>query len=317
MHIVPVAAARFEMPQDGSGLRGIAGDLGHVVADAVFVVKFRLRKGSVLLLPPEEKPDPGIDDRLPLEHIVVIRPRHVDLREHIEVGQPADHGAGPPLRFWELFDGILRDRLAAFKGNLADGIALIRLYLEIFRGILCRARAQTIQSERIFIHRTLIVIVVFAARVQLAVDQLPVVFLFALVPIQRYAAAEILDLHGMIAVGGDDHAVAVSLARLIDGVGQDLEDGMLAALQPIGAKDDRRPFPHAVRALEGGDGLFVVHDLFGSGRFGSPCGGFPHGFCIGLCVVGLGFLGWFIGFFFHSASFMRKGSFCLRYTIMI
>ena len=134
-------------------------------------------------------------------------------------------------------------------GSFLTVYSVIRLHLEIFGGILCRARAQTIQSERIFIHRTLIVVVVFAARVQFAVDQLPVVFLFALVPIQRYAAAEILDLHGMIAVGGDDHAIAVALARLIDGVGQDLEDGMLAALQPIGAEDDRRPFPHTVRAL--------------------------------------------------------------------
>ena len=62
----------------------------------------------------------------------------------------------------------------------------------------------------------------------------------------------------MVGIAGDKNRSAVSLARLVDGVGEDLKDGMLAALESVGAEDDRRAQPDAVGALEGGNGLVSI-----------------------------------------------------------
>ena len=43
--------------------------------------------------------------------------------------------------------------------------------------------------------------------------------------------------------------LAVALARLVDGVGQNFKNGVLAALQAVGAENDRRAQPDAVGAL--------------------------------------------------------------------
>ena len=55
---------------------------------------------------------------------------------------------------------------------------------------------------------------------------------------------------------------AVALPGLVDGVGQDLKDGVLAALQPVGAENDSGALAHPVRALQRGNGLVIIF-LFG------------------------------------------------------
>ena len=82
------------------------------------------------------------------------------------------------------------------------------------------------------------VVVVFAACVQLAENELPVEAFFGGVPVERAAAAVVFDLNGAVGKGGKRDEVAIALARLVDRVGQDLEGGMSAAVQAIGAEND-------------------------------------------------------------------------------
>ena len=60
----------------------------------------------------------------------------------------------------------------------------------------------------------------------------------------------------------DIDAVAVAVACLIDGVGNNFKDGMSAALDTVGAEDDRRAFSHTVRALQLADAVIAVFLLF-------------------------------------------------------
>lgn len=45
---------------------------------------------------------------------------------------------------------------------------------------------------------------------------------------------------------------------LVDGVGQYLEYRVLAALQPIGAKNDAGPLPYPVRPFQTGDTFIII-----------------------------------------------------------
>ena len=63
---------------------------------------------------------------------------------------------------------------------------------------------------------------------------------------KRQAPAKVLHLDGLILVPGDDDQVAVALPGLVDGVGEDLEHRVLAALQPVRAENHPGPLPHPV-----------------------------------------------------------------------
>ena len=90
--------------------------------------------------------------------------------------------------------------------------------VHVFRGVLCGARAETVQTERVFVVAA-VVVFVLAAGVQLAVDKLPVEAFFRRVPVYGAAAAEILYLDGLVIVERYRYNVAVALACLVDGVG--------------------------------------------------------------------------------------------------
>ena len=134
--------------------------------------------------------------------------------------------------------------------------------VEILRGILRGAGAEAVQAEAVFIIFAGVV-VVFAARVHLAEDQLPVVALLLLVPVHGAAAAEVLDLDAAVGVARDDDELAIALARLVNGVRQDFKHGVFAAVQPVGAKNDRGALANALRAFERGNALVAVCLLFG------------------------------------------------------
>ena len=72
---------------------------------------------------------------------------------------------------------------------------------------------------------------VFAAGVQLAEDKVPVPAVLSLVVVHRDAAAEVLNLNDVVGVEGDVDAVAMAVTGFIDGVGDDLKDGMGTAFQ--------------------------------------------------------------------------------------
>lgn len=96
------------------------------------------------------------------------------------------------LRFGGLFLHLAVD-LAPFEVEVIFEAVAEDPRIEILRGILRGAGAEAVQAEAVFIIFAGIV-VVFAARVHLAEDQLPVVALLLLVPVHRAAAAEVLDL---------------------------------------------------------------------------------------------------------------------------
>lgn len=127
-------------------------------------------------------------------------------------------------------------------------------------GVLGGAQAQTIQAEAEIIVAAALGI--FAAGVQLAKDQIPVPALLSLIIIDRNAAAEVLDLDDMVREQRDIDAVAMAIARLVDGVGDDLKDGMGAALHTVRAEDDRRALAHTVGAFQLADAVIAVFLLF-------------------------------------------------------
>ena len=94
--------------------------------------------------------------------------------------------------------------------------------MHVFRGILGRAGTEAVETEGILVSTALVVVVVFTARIQLTEDELPVEAVFGLVVPQRNASAKVLHRDLVIAAHGDENAVAVALARLVDRVCKDL-----------------------------------------------------------------------------------------------
>ena len=88
-------------------------------------------------------------------------------------------------------------------------------------GILGGAQAQTVQAQAEIIVAA--ALGVFAAGVQLAKDQVPVPSLLGLVVVNGDAAAKILDLDDVVREQRDIDAVAVAVACLIDGVGNNFK----------------------------------------------------------------------------------------------
>ena len=133
--------------------------------------------------------------------------------------------------------------------------------VEILGGVLGGAGAQSVEAQGILV--VFSVLPVFAAGVHLTEHQLPVITLLLLVIVYRAASAEILYLHAQVLIAGDDDGIAVALPGLIDGVGEDLKNRVLAALQIVRAKNNRRTLPHPVLTLQHGNaGVAVLFLLF-------------------------------------------------------
>ena len=207
------------------------------------------------LLIPQQEFHAGVDHRLPLEDIGVVLPRDGDIGEYLKIGLPADAGAGLAASIGLGFQSA--DIFAFFKMKVVALAVPQHLHIHVFRGILGGAGTQTIKAQGIFVIAVAGAIVL-AAGVQLAENQLPIVALFLGVIIHRAAAAKILYLHAAIGIAGGDDLFAVALPGFIDGIGEDLEYRVFAALQTIGAKDDAGALPDAVGALQGGNTLIAV-----------------------------------------------------------
>ena len=121
--------------------------------------------------------------------------------------------------------------------------------VHVLGGVLGRARAQAVGAEREVVIATAVV-VVFAAGVELAEDELPVKALLGGVPVERAAAAVVLHLDGAVSEGGEGDQLAVALASLVDRVGQDFEGGVGAAVETVRAEDDGGTKADALLVLE-------------------------------------------------------------------
>ena len=199
----------------------------------------------------------GVTFRLPLHHIPVIVQGDVDVGEHLQVRQPANGGAGPLFIGGQLRALQLAHNLAPLEVEAVLPALAPHGDVHVAGGVLGGAGAKAVETQRELVILTVLV-VVLAAGVQLAEHQLPVVAPLLLVPVHGAAAAHILHLYRPVQKAGDGDELSVAAAGLVDGVGHDLKHGMLAALQAVGAKNDRRPQPDAVRALQRRDGLVSV-----------------------------------------------------------
>ena len=254
-----VAAAALRLPVLRHGEGVAVRQLRDVVEDAVLIAELRRLELAAGLIAEAER-HARIDDGLPLERVKIILHGDVDVREDLEVRLPVEQRAGL-FAVGGLFLHLAVD-LALFEVEVIFEAVAEDPRVEILRGILRGAGAEAVQAEAVFIIFAGVV-VVFAARVHLAEDQLPVVALLLLVPVHRAAAAEVLDLDAAIGVARDDDELAIALARLVNGVRQDLKHGVLAAVQPVGAKNDRGALANALRAFERGNALVAVCLLFG------------------------------------------------------
>ena len=250
----PVPALALRLPAHGPGDGVVPGQLGQIVPDAVFIQEVLGLEppGGHLAAQPEGHP--SVDHRLPLHHVLVIVQGDVDVGEHLQVRQPADGGAGfLPGQGGDLH---LPHDLAPLEVELiliavpADG------NVHIAAGVLGGAGAQTVQAQG-----ELIVFpggVVLASGVHLAEHQLPVVPPLLFVPVHGTAPALVLHLDGPVLEPGDGDHPSEARPGLVNGVGENLEHRVLAALQPVGAENDAGPFPDPVRSLQAGNAVVVV-----------------------------------------------------------
>ena len=252
--VLAVAALALGLPELRHGERLLARDLVDIIQYPVGIAVVGLREFPVFLVA-EGKGHARVDDGLALEDVLKVLLGDIDVGEDLEIGLPAEDGAGGLAVGRFLFH--FADELALFK---VEGVFIAVAAdggVEVFGRILRGAGAEAVEAEGEFVVAAGIVLI-FAARVELAEDELPVVPPLFFVPVDGTAAAEVLDLDGMVGKAGDQDLFAVALARLVDGVGEDLKDGVLAALEAVGAEDDRRPQPDAVCALQRRDGLVSV-----------------------------------------------------------
>ena len=110
------------------------------------------------------------------------------------------------------------------------------------------AGAKAVETQGVFIVLTLVGIIL-TARIKLAEDQFPVEPLLSLVIAHRHTAAEIFHFDRLVLIAGDDDLIAVPFPRFVDGVGKDLENRVLATVQPIGPEDNTRTQPNLIGAF--------------------------------------------------------------------
>ena len=118
-------------------------------------------------------------------------------------------------------------------------------HVHVAGGVLGGAGAQTVEAQGVLV----VVaggVVILAAGVKLAVHQLPVVSLLLFIPVHRAAPARVLHLDGAVRKAGEGDDPAVALPGLVDGVGEDLKDCVLAAVQSVGAENNAGPLAHPV-----------------------------------------------------------------------
>ena len=254
--VVRVTAPALGLPVHGHGKGIVPHQLLHILPDAVGIAEFLgLELAAHLVAEPEG--DALVDHRLTAQHIPEVFHGNVNLRKNLFVRLPVEKGAGLfPVR-GGLFQAA--DVPALLKMEVIPEAIPADGSVEILRGVLGGAGAQTVEAQRILI--VLAVFAVLAAGVHLTEHQLPVIALLPLVIIHGTATAEILHLHAEVLVAGDDDGIAIALSGLINGVGENLKHRVLAALQIIRPKDNRRALAHPLFVLQGRNTVIPVYFL--------------------------------------------------------
>ena len=262
--VVPVPALPLRLPEDRLGEGVLPRQFGDIVQNSVFILKVsgsKFPRGGLLLKP---EGHPRVDHRLALHHIGVVVHRDVDVGKDLQIGLPAECGArllapvgGFLLQAAHVFSLFKVERV--FESVPPDG------GVEKLTGVLGGAGAQAVEAQGVLV--VVPVAAVLTAGIQLAEHQLPVILLFFLVPVHRTAPALVLHLDGFVQKTGHRDQAAVALPGLVDGVGHDLKNGVLAPLQPVRAENNTGPLPYPVGPLQGGNGFVAVACFFLSHTF--------------------------------------------------
>ena len=232
--VLTIATATVGFDKEGLGEIVGADLLEHVVLDALGVAKILFGKFAIVALDAQAEGHVGVDHGLAAHGLAIPIVGNADGGKDLKIGAPLDGGAGAVLVAGLNLECLLlgADNLALLKvQGVLVAIAPNR-DVHVLGGVLGRARAQAVGTEREVVVAALVVIV-FAAGVELAKDELPVKALLGGVPVERAATAIVLYLDRAIAKGGKGDELAVALARLVNGVGQDLEGGMRATVESV------------------------------------------------------------------------------------
>ena len=140
--ILAVASLALSLPELRHRERLILGQLADIIENAVFIVKVRRLEFPGRGLIAEAERHARVHDRLPLERIFVILLGNIDIRKHVEVGKPAERGAGLFPVGGLLFE--LPDNFAPLKVERVLKAVSPDDGVKIARGILRRARAEAV-----------------------------------------------------------------------------------------------------------------------------------------------------------------------------
>ena len=256
-----LAIATATVSLDKEGLGEIVGTdlLEHVVLDAFGVAKVLFGKLAIVALDAQTEGHVGVDHGLAAHGLAIPIVGDADGGKDLKIGAPLDGGAGTVLIAGLNLECLLlgADNLALLKVQGVFVAVAPNRDIHVLGGVLGRARTQAVGTEREVVVAALVV-VVLAAGVELAKDKLPVKALLGRVPVERAAAAVVLYLNGAIAKGGKGDELAVALARLVNGVGQDLEGGMRATVESVRAEDDGGAQAYALLVLELADTVVTI-----------------------------------------------------------
>ena len=284
LHVVVgqvLAIATATVGLDKEGLGEVVGTdlLEHVVLDALWIAKILFGKLAIVALDTQAEGHVGVDHGLAAHGLAIPVVGNADRGKDLKIGAPLDGGAGAVLVAGLNLECLLfgTDDFALLK---VQGVLVTVTpdgNVHVFRGVLSRAGAQAVGTEREVVVAALVV-VVFATCVELAKDELPVKALLGGVPVERAAAAVVLYLNGAIAKGGKGDELAVALARLVNGVGQNLEGSVCTAIESVRAEDDGGAQTYALLVLELADTVVtIVCGVFCHTRsLGAPLLRFSH-----------------------------------------
>ena len=231
----------------------VAHQFPRVVGDAVFIQIFvGLRLAARLV--GEYQRHTVVDHRLAAHHIPESPGGHRNVGEHLGVRLPADDGAGTAALVGLLLQAA--HVFAFFEVQVIVEAVPVDVGGHPLAGVLGGAQAQAVQAQAEIVVAA--AFGVFAAGVQLTEHQVPVPALFRLVVVHRDAAAEVLDFDHFAGEQRHVDAVAVPVAGFVDGIGNDLKNGMGAAFHAVRTENDGRAFADAVGALQLADAVVAV-----------------------------------------------------------
>ena len=277
--VLAIATATVGLDKEGLGKVVGTDLLEHIVLDALGIAKVFFGELAVVALDAQAEGHVGVDHGLAAHGLAIPIVGNADRGKDLKIGAPLDGGAGAVLVAGLNLECLLfgADDLALFKVQRVLVAVAPNRDVHVLGGVLSRARAQAVGAEREVVVAALVV-VILAAGVELAKDEFPVKALLGGIPVERAAAAVVLYLNGAIAKGGKGDELAVALARLVNGVGQDLEGGMRAAIESVRAKDDGGAQTYALLVLELADTVVtIVCGVFCHTRsLGAPLLRFSH-----------------------------------------